>query len=63
MTIAPGAQPMFVDSAAMRNLVGSGVGSVERLTDAQVVFCGDRFGEHDPAPASHAFGCAARIAP
>ena len=42
MTIAPGAQPRLVDSAATRNVRRVGRRQRERLADVQVVFGGDR---------------------
>ena len=41
MMIAPGAQPMLVDSAATRN-ARVGCRQRERLADVQVLFGGDR---------------------
>ena len=51
---APGGQPMFVESAAIAKLVGLGEGSVNESPILQVVFIGDRLGEHDPAARAQA---------
>ena len=53
MITAPGAQPMFVESAATRASSGRAWAACT-LADAQMVFCGERLGEHDPAAGAHA---------